>query len=912
MTQFHPFLLQIKLIAVDKLEIEAQFMGLRRTHTMAWDDLPLTPSELEKSDMWVDHGRMNPQYAKDFGTRLAAIIFQGDVQSLLDQAESYIDQDEGLRLMLQLPTPAVAQSAPAHPLNQIEQLVETRKAQLRKLPWELMRSVNGKYGFFAQSREVALARHNSQARLPNHPPDSDTTLRVLIIDASTTGIVDLDKEKEIKSIRQALGGVGGFKHRLKIVVRHITGQEKFRDLPAHLLNVRRYTTTILPKPTRANIERAMQRARSDNKPFHIVHFIGHGESDNRGSFIYLNGATEEDPVESVPATEFINHIYSPDLNLLFINACESAAPHAHVNSVTYVAQEQGIPVTIGMRIRVFDQAAVYLARDFYTALAAGEPVESALASARMLTERNDSGKAVDWAIPLLFMGWSEGLTLPKMKHRPVTWFEKLAGLFVFLMLLAGYWGTLLDIPKRAVETATTAPGIKCLGLHAMDENKFTVAFFNFAVVDEEGNMVITNDGRNLAHFLYNRFAYNFEHMGLAIPYELRPPDHTCAIYGQDDKTRAERAERIARAIKADVLIYGTIINARTNPRLKLDFHVSSAGFEEGNEILGTHALGGLLKVNRPFDPDQLLFILRPAHVVRTDILNQVIFGLSYFSVDNYELAAHFFRKAAQTEGWPNADGKEVVYLLLGNALLRQAAQDNDPLLLDEAETTYQKAQAIAPANIRAKIGLAGVLQSRAVGDVGEIDAQSYKEELFCEAEQSYLEALQMATMEQDQEEESIDVDQIQATVDFALGQIYYNRWARDGGGHWREAEKRFKAVVEAHESGRVYQPYRAGRSYGYLASIERQWPDLLDAERYYQQAINMSSPFWQSYYSCRLSQVYCMTGKDALAEDALQSTVDIARLHGYSGLVDFYTIPLDQLASTGCFEFKCATVLINE
>ena len=596
-----------------------------------------------------------------------------------------------------------------------------------------------------------------------------------------------------------------------------------------------------------------------------------------------------------------------------INACESAAVGDPVESIAQRALIRGVPVVIGMRIEVFDQAAVFLARDFYTALAAGEPIESALARARLLTVRETRGKEIDWSIPLLFMGWSEGLTLPPMKRQPFTWLERVAALIVAVVSFMGITGSLMDAPAWARQAATTVPGIKCLALQDMDENKFTVAFYNFAVVDENGRMVFTGDGRDLAAFLYNRFEHNFAEMDLQIPYELRPPAHTCAIYGKDERIRADRAAKLARAINADVIIYGTIVNAKTDPRLKLEFYVDNDSFAEGDEIIGSHALGGLLKVNRPFEPDELLFINRPAHVVRTDILNQVIFGLSYFSVDDYELAAGFFQKALEMKGWPDTDGKEVVHLMLGNALIRQAAQVNDPALLDEAERHYKKALEMAPDQIRAVLGLASVVQSRAVGDMQAVDPKSYDEALLAQAEQLYLDALQMAKEADSGREEASDALQdVQTKVDFGIGQIYYNRWLRDGGKPWEEAFNRLTAVVNAHNSGLVYQPYRAGRAYGYLAHIERQRHDLAKAAEDYDQAIKLSSPVWQVFYSCRYAQLYCSEEKEVEAAKMLQAAIDTARLHGYSSLVDYYTPRLAQLSSNGCFEYQCPAVLTEE
>ena len=299
MAKFHPFLLNIELDDPSQLNVEAQFMGLRRRHAMAWEDLPLSPDELKNAGSWLEHGHIDRSAAYDLGRHLSEMVFQGEILSLLEEAEGYLGQDEGLRLMLQLPS--ISDSSPSP--TQLE-----RARLLHALPWELMQSYRGKHGFFAQSRQVALARHDSQANLPNHPPNNRHTLRILIIDASTTGAVPLQDQAEITTIRRALHGAGGLMHRLKIIHRHLTNEGSLKDLPAQLWNVRRFSLTVLSEASPVNVEREVALARAAGQPFHVIHFIGHGESDGGGGALFLDGEGEDQPAVRVAADDFLNLI----------------------------------------------------------------------------------------------------------------------------------------------------------------------------------------------------------------------------------------------------------------------------------------------------------------------------------------------------------------------------------------------------------------------------------------------------------------------------------------------------------------------------------------------------------------------------------------------------------------------------
>ena len=71
----------------------------------------------------------------------------------------------------------------------------------------------------------------------------------------------------------------------------------------------------------------------------------------------------------------------------------------------------------------------------------------------------------------------------------------------------------------------------------------------------------------------------------------------------------------------------------------------------------------------------------------------ITIGLAYYSVEDFENAVDYFQRAADEERWLKTNGKEVVYLMLGNAYVRWASKDNSSEYLPAAAENYAEALA---------------------------------------------------------------------------------------------------------------------------------------------------------------------------------------------------------------------------
>ena len=96
------------------------------------------------------------------------------------------------------------------------------------------------------------------------------------------------------------------------------------------------------------------------------------------------------------------------LRLVILNSCEggraSASDPFAGTAQTLIRAD--IPAVIAMQFTITDEAAIAFSRKFYTTIAAGRPVDTAVFEARrtISTQVND----VEWATPVLYMRSDDG------------------------------------------------------------------------------------------------------------------------------------------------------------------------------------------------------------------------------------------------------------------------------------------------------------------------------------------------------------------------------------------------------------------------------------------------------------------------------------------------------------------------
>jgi len=290
--------------------------------------------------------------ARRFGGQLFAALFQERVRDLyhgaLARAE---DRGRGLRIALHL------SGAP----------------ELAHLPWEYLYD---EPNFLAISAWTPVVRYLDLPR-QRGPLELQPPLRILAMVSSPTDAVALDVARERANLEEALSGL----------------------IAAGAIE--------LCWLERASL-RALLRELRDAE-FHIFHYIGHGLYDPRIEDGLLLLEDEAERGRAVSGRELGTILHDcTSLRLAVLNACEGARsarddPFAGV-AASLVQCE--IPAVIAMQFEITDIAAVVFSEGFYGGVAAGFPVDAALAEARKAIYANHND--TEWGTPVLFMCVPDG------------------------------------------------------------------------------------------------------------------------------------------------------------------------------------------------------------------------------------------------------------------------------------------------------------------------------------------------------------------------------------------------------------------------------------------------------------------------------------------------------------------------
>ncbi len=175
---------------------------------------------------------------------------------------------------------------------------------------------------------------------------------------------------------------------------------------------------VLDPPTLPALREALDRARGENQPYHVVHFDGHGTYDKT---VGLGGLCFERPEDVARlenrrrATVFTSEL-GPLLRdhripLVFLEACQSAQAEHAAESVASELLKVGVASVVAMSHSVLVETSRRFVEAFYHALAAGKRVGDAmLEGQRKLKDDSFRGRIFgagelrldDWFVPVLF------------------------------------------------------------------------------------------------------------------------------------------------------------------------------------------------------------------------------------------------------------------------------------------------------------------------------------------------------------------------------------------------------------------------------------------------------------------------------------------------------------------------------
>jgi len=175
---------------------------------------------------------------------------------------------------------------------------------------------------------------------------------------------------------------------------------------------------VLSPPTLPALREELDHARRRGKPYHVVHFDGHGVYDRT---VGLGGLCFEQPEDADKLTDRRHvTVYTKDLGpllldhripLVFLEACQTAQAEKASESVASELLKVGVASVVAMSHSVLVETAKRFVAEFYEALAEGRRVGDAMLQGQRVLEGEKSRGRVfgvdefelhDWFVPVLY------------------------------------------------------------------------------------------------------------------------------------------------------------------------------------------------------------------------------------------------------------------------------------------------------------------------------------------------------------------------------------------------------------------------------------------------------------------------------------------------------------------------------
>lgn len=297
---------------------------------------------------------------RTFGSELFDALFHGSIRAAYDSSRNLaFSRGKGLRLKLRIEPP-----------------------ELIDVPWEFIYERSARR-FVALSARTPLVRY-VELETPLPPLQLETPLHLLVLIASPSDYVPLEVEREM--------------HRIRLALRELE-QKGLVEID------------FLPHAT---IPALQDRLRE--KPVNILHFIGHGgylEERETGVLIFENEYGEGQRVRGEQLRHLLGDVLS--LRLVLLNACDGGRgwdkardPLKAYPGIAESLVHEGIAGVIANQFEVTDDAAIIFAREVYSAMADGFPIDAAVAEARKAIDLSLKN-TVEWASPVLYSRTPDGL-----------------------------------------------------------------------------------------------------------------------------------------------------------------------------------------------------------------------------------------------------------------------------------------------------------------------------------------------------------------------------------------------------------------------------------------------------------------------------------------------------------------------
>lgn len=390
-----------------RVEISLEGDGLRRVAEAVFP-FSLSPQDEEDLRWYLEDYLQYPQdpapaiarriegRLAEVGTELFRVVFQGsdDARDLWARMRDHLSE------------------------TRIE--IVTGVAEAVTLPWELLRDPKTDT-HLALSAQSFVRAQPAAARSPRLPGKKKAKVRILLVICRPRG----DEDVPFRSVASRL--IKGL-------------DEGNREV---------YDLDVLRPPTFEQLGRILRQAKREGRPYHVVHFDGHGtyreiqepggiadllrrlsplvlsgSRPGRHGYLLFENPQREGNAELVDGTSLGKLLAETQVPVLVLNACRSAHaepaarpgsaadPHSQVRAFGSLAQEvmdAGVAGVVAMRYNVYVVTAAQLAAELYASLGRGCALGEAVTLARKNLADNplrevtfDPLPLQDWPVPVVY------------------------------------------------------------------------------------------------------------------------------------------------------------------------------------------------------------------------------------------------------------------------------------------------------------------------------------------------------------------------------------------------------------------------------------------------------------------------------------------------------------------------------
>ncbi len=335
------------------------------------------------------------RFMKDRGVQLYEKMLEGsrDVQRLFDKV---LDELPDLRVE-----------------------IKTGIVEAASIPWELMRDPQSDSPIAVRVKSFVRVQSNPNLSFVLVPEATDGRVRLLYVVCRPGGTDDVPLRAIANRLLQDLG----------------------KDLA-------RFEITALRPPTFKQLQKELLDAKEAGRPYHMVHFDGHGiyadlsktslaewvtqlssivlggKNSGKHGYLMFEHPTSDQKMRPVSGDELGKLLHDTGVPVLILNACQSAmheaserpeeaaTGHEEVRAVGSLAQaviDQGIPAVLGMRYSVFVVTAAQYIGELYASLAKGRYFGQAATEGRKHLYRNPDRwiglqprPLQDWFVPVVY------------------------------------------------------------------------------------------------------------------------------------------------------------------------------------------------------------------------------------------------------------------------------------------------------------------------------------------------------------------------------------------------------------------------------------------------------------------------------------------------------------------------------